>query len=70
MLGLIVVALLLLPLLGFSVGFALFTGTAMRLMGRHRWIVCALTSVGIAIGIHFAFGEWLSIPLPSGIVGW
>jgi hypothetical protein len=70
MLGLIVGGFLLLPLLGFSVGLALFTATAMRLIGKHGMRACALTAVGAAIGIHFVFGQWLDIPLPTGIVGW
>ena len=70
MLTMIVIAFLLLPLLGFSVGLALFTATAMRIIGKHPMLMCGLTAVGTAIGIHFVFGEWLSIPLPTGIVGW
>ena len=67
---LILISFLLLPLLGFAVGLAFFTGLTMRVMGRHGWIACGLTAVGIAIGIHFVFGQWLNIPLPTGIVGW
>ncbi len=67
---LILIAFLLLPWLGFPIGFALFAGGAMRVMGRHRWVMCGLTGVGIAIGIYFIFGQWLNIPLPAGIVGW
>jgi len=70
MLAMIVIAFLLLPLLGFSVGLALFTATAMRIIGKHSMLLCGLTAIGTAIGIHFVFGEWLSIPLPMGIVGW
>ena len=70
MLVMIVIAFLLLPLLGFSVGLALFTATAMRVIGRHPVLMCGLTAIGTAIGIHFVFSEWLSIPLPTGIVGW
>jgi len=70
MLVMIVIAFLLLPLLGFSVGLALFTATAMRVIGKHPMLMCGLTAIGTAIGIHFVFGEWLSIPLPTGIVGW
>lgn len=66
----IIAAFLLLPLLGFSIGFGLFAGITMRLMGKHRWIPCGLTALGIAIGIRFVFGHWLSIPLPTGMVGW
>lgn len=70
MLGLIVCAFLLLPLLGFSVGLALFAATAMRLIGKHGMLACGLTAVGAAIGINVVFGLWLEIPIPTGIVGW
>ena len=70
MLAMIVVAFLLLPLLGFSVGLAVFAAASMRIIGKHGILACALTFVGAAIGIHFIFGEWLSIPLPTGIAGW
>jgi hypothetical protein len=70
MLGLIVVAFLLLPLLGFSIGLALFTATAMRLIGKHGMLACGLTAVGAAIGINVLFGLWLDIPIPTGLVGW
>ena len=70
MLGLIVCAFLLLPLLGFSVGLALFAATAMRLIGKHGMLACGLTAVGAAIGINVIFGLWLEIPIPTGIVGW
>jgi uncharacterized membrane protein len=70
MLILIFISFLLLPLLGFSVGLAFFSGVTMRVMGKHGWMACGLTTVGIAIGIHFVFGQWLHIPLPAGMVGW
>jgi hypothetical protein len=66
----IVVTFFLLPFLGFSIGFGLFAGITMRIMGRHHWIPCGLTAVGIAVGIRLVFSYWLMIPLPTGIVGW
>jgi hypothetical protein len=66
----IIATFLLLPFLGFSIGFGLFAGITMRVMGRHGWVACGLTAVGVAIGIRYVFGHWLSIPLPTGIVGW
>ena len=66
---LIIATFLLLPVFGFSVGFGLFAGVTMRVMGKHHWIGCGLTAVGIAIGIRFVFAHWLSIPLPTGIAG-
>lgn len=70
MLAMIVVAFLLLPFLGFSIGLALFTAASMRIIGKHGVLLCALTFLGTAICVHFMFGEWLSIPLPTGILGW
>jgi len=67
---LIFISFLLLPLLGFAVGLAFFSGLTMRVMGKHSWMACGLTAVGIAIGVHFVFGQWLHIPLPAGIVRW
>lgn len=29
-----------------------------------------LAAVVTAVGIHFLFGHWLDIPLPTGWVGW
>jgi hypothetical protein len=70
LLMIIIATFILLPFLGFSIGFGLFAGMTMRLMGRHGWVVCGLTAVGIAIGIRYVFGHWLNIPLPTGVVGW
>ena len=67
---LIFISFLLLPLLGFAIGLAFFSGLTMRVMGKHGWIACGLTAVGIAIGIRLVFSHWLMIPLPTGIVGW
>jgi len=67
---LIVIAFLLLPWLGFPIGFALLAGSAMRVMGGHRLIVCGITALAIALGIYFIFDQWLGIPLPTGIVRW
>jgi hypothetical protein len=69
-LGVIVTTFLFFPLLGFSVGFSLFICAAMRLIGGHRWITCGVAAIGTAVSIHFLFGHWLSIPLPTGLVGW
>ena len=65
----VIATFLLLPLLGFSMGFGLFAGATMRVMGKHSWIACSLTAIGIAVGIRYIFGHWLNIPLPKGIAG-
>jgi hypothetical protein len=70
MLAIIVGGFLLLPFLGFAVGLAALAAVSMRLMGKHGALACAITGIAAAIGIHYVFGEWLTIPLPAGIVGW
>jgi len=70
MLALILAAFALLPVLGFSVGLATFSAASMRLIGKHGLPLCAVTAVLTAIGIHYVFGYWLSIPLTTGLVGW
>lgn len=70
MLGLIVVAFLLLPVLGISVSLALCTAAAMRVIGKHKLLTCGLMAVGSALFIHYVFGQGLHIPLPTGLIGW
>ncbi len=65
----IIVTFLFFPVLGFSIALGIFTGVAMRTMGRHRWISCGLTAVVTAICVHFLFGHYLDIPLPEGMTG-
>jgi putative tricarboxylic transport membrane protein len=67
---LIVIVFLLLPVFGFSAGLALITAGGMRLMGKHSWVSCAVTVIVTAVCIHYLFGQWLSIPLPQGMIGW
>jgi hypothetical protein len=66
----IVTVFLLLPIFGFSAGLALITAGSMRLMGKHGWLACLATFLVAAMGIHYVFGQWLSIPLPQGMIGW
>ncbi len=67
---LIIAVYLILPVLGFSVSLALITAGGMRLMGKHSWVSCAVTVIVTAVCIHYLFGQWLSIPLPGGMIGW
>jgi hypothetical protein len=67
---LVVTVFLSLPVLGFSTGLSLITGACMRLMGKHSWVSCVVTVIGTAVCIHYLFGQWLSIPLPKGMIGW
>jgi hypothetical protein len=67
---LIVIVFLVLPILGFSTGLALITAGGMRIMGKRSWVSCVVTVIGTAVCIHYLFGQWLSIPLPKGMIGW
>jgi len=67
---LIVTVFLSLPVLGFSTGLALITAGGMRLMGKHRWLSYVVIVIGTAVCVHYLFGQWLSIPLPKGMIGW
>jgi putative tricarboxylic transport membrane protein len=69
MLGLIIVGFLLIPVVGISVALSLCTAAAMKVIGKHKILTCVLTCVGSAIFIHFVFGQWLDIPLPTGLIG-
>jgi len=69
MLGLIIVAFLVIPLLGASVSLALCTAAAMKVIGKHRVWTCAVTAVGSAVCIHYLFFQALDIPLPMGLIG-
>jgi|DewCreStandDraft_2_1066082.scaffolds.fasta_scaffold01142_17 hypothetical protein len=62
--------ILLVPFLGFVLGFGLFTALTMRLAGRHHWALCVIVAVLAALSIRWIFGSWLKIPLPEGILGW
>ncbi len=70
MLTLIIITFLLFPVLGFSVGLALCTAAAMRIIGKHKMVTCVLTALGSAIFIHVVFAQGLDIPLPMGMIGW
>jgi len=69
-LALVVAVFLTLPVLGFSAGLALITGGGMRLMGKHSWVSCVVVVIGTAVCVRYLFGQWLSIPLPKGMIGW
>ena len=70
MLVLIVITFFIFPFVGFSVGLALCTAAAMRIIGKHEIMTCGITAVLSAIFIHVVFATWLDIPLPMGLIGW
>jgi putative tricarboxylic transport membrane protein len=66
----IAVTLLLVPVLGFAAAFGLLIAAVMRLTGRHPWIACGAAAAAVAVGLHVVFASWLSVPLPTGHLGW
>jgi putative tricarboxylic transport membrane protein len=68
-LGTLIVTFLLLPVVGLSVGLALFTGFTMRTAGRHGWILCFLVALATTVAVRIIFGRLLDIPLPKGYIG-
>jgi putative tricarboxylic transport membrane protein len=70
MLVLILITFLLFPFVGFSIGLALCTAAAMRIIGKHKMMTCGVTAVISALFIHIVFAQWLDIPLPMGMIGW
>ncbi len=65
----LIITFLLLPVLGLSLGLALFTGFTMRTSGRHGWMLCGLVAVATAVSVRIIFGYLLDIPLPKGYFG-
>jgi putative tricarboxylic transport membrane protein len=65
----LIVMFLLVPVVGLSIGLALFTGFTMRVAGRHGWILCLLVAITTAGSVVFIFGHLLDIPLPKGWIG-
>ena len=67
---LIVIVFLAVPITGFSAGLALITAGGMRIIGKRSWTSCVVTVIGTAVAIHYLFGQWLTIPIPQGLLGW
>ena len=65
----LMITFLLVPVVGLSLGLALFTGFTMRAAGRHGWILCVLMAVITAAAVRLIFGHMLGIPLPKGYIG-
>lgn len=65
----LIVTFFLVPVLGLSLGLALFTGFTMRTAGRHGWLLCVAVAIITAAGVRLIFGHVLDIPLPKGYIG-
>lgn len=47
-------------------GFYLFVLTA---LGRQHWLVSGLIATAGSFGVYYVFVHWLSVPLPTGVLG-
>jgi hypothetical protein len=64
--GLLFAYPLLLDKLGFILCTMLFIGCCLRVIGKKKWSVVSVTSIGVAIFAYFLFNVWLSIQFPQG----
>ena len=54
--------------LGLYVASALYIGSYMRAVGRHRWPAVVLVAIGVPVVTFLVFEQWFLVPLPKGPV--
>ncbi len=59
---------LLIHVAGLYVSSALYMALYMRWIGRHRWSLVILISLGIPLVTFLVFEEWFLVPMPKGPV--
>lgn len=52
--------------LGLYVAAALYIGTYMRWVGRHRWTTVLLLSIVLPVVTFIVFERWFLVPMPKG----
>lgn len=57
---------LLIHVAGLYVSSALYMALYMRWIGRHRWSLVILLSVGIPLVTFLVFEKWFLVPMPKG----
>ena len=67
--GAVVVAVALLPLLGYALVCLILMPVLLYVLGVVRWPVIGAVSVATALACYFLFVRTLGIPLPSGVLG-
>jgi putative tricarboxylic transport membrane protein len=55
--------------LGFVLSFALLTFVVVTLIFHRPPVTAGLTAIGVALAFHLAFPVILSVPLPTGFLG-
>ena len=59
----------LMPVLGMTLGTALFLGVLLRALERHTWRATVSVSLGVAAANWVVFALWLKVPFPVGVLG-
>lgn len=54
------------PGLGIYVPSVLFIAAFMRWLGRYKWLMAAVVSVGVVVVFFLMFEIWFKVPLPKG----
>ncbi|HYM57380.1 MAG TPA: tripartite tricarboxylate transporter TctB family protein [Solirubrobacteraceae bacterium] len=67
LLGLLVVYVLLLGPLGYVVATVIFFPVAARVLGSERPVRDVAVGAVLAIGLYYAFTQFLGVPLPAGV---
>ncbi|MGP4094459.1 tripartite tricarboxylate transporter TctB family protein [Nonomuraea sp. KM90] len=67
--GLLLVALLLVPLIGFLVAFGLLVFAVSAFVERRRIVSAAVVAVAATLVIYAVFVLFLAVPLPGGLLG-
>ena len=65
-LGPAIAFVVLMQFLGLYVAGALYIGTSMRWLGRHRWVPTIGVAAGVMVGAFVIFEQWFLVPMPKG----
>jgi hypothetical protein len=67
--GATVVLVVLLPVLGMTLGAALFLVGILRFLEAYSWPATMAIAVGTAVVNYLVFTYWLRVPFPVGVLG-
>jgi putative tricarboxylic transport membrane protein len=58
----------LIPTLGIYVSSAMLIALFMKWLGKYRWSIVAVVSIGVPVATFLVFEKWFLVPLPKGPV--
>ncbi|HSE95561.1 MAG TPA: tripartite tricarboxylate transporter TctB family protein [Methylomirabilota bacterium] len=67
--GATVVLVTLLPVLGMTLGAALFLVGILRFLEAYSWFATVAIAIGTAVTNYLVFTYWLRVPFPVGVLG-